>query len=212
MTEGNGSKVACYSQSCADKFSAHQKQGDMVIWGTHGTSEYRARLIFKDGFTNSELEDCSKKLQWLGTGVYFFENDKKAAEGWAVYRSGRDKSNPIVLIATLACSEDRFFDLNSPVQLELYRKYYNKVGLDAKQYVSRGDKIDGFILEVLCKELNVAMLRASLNTLDEFPIEPIEEYSRFVSGVQVQICVRDDACIKALDSGSREIQVNELIC
>jgi len=193
-------------------FAYHNAQNDMVIWGTHGTSENRTLIIFGSGFINSELKDCDSSLQWLGMGVYFFENDKVAAEGWAKYRAQTDvpKSNPVVLTATLACSEDRFFDLNCSKNIILYKRFYELVEKDAANHVKGDDKIDGLVLELLCKETDVAMLRACLNTFDEFPIQPIEEYSRIVSGMQVQICVRDGQCIKALES--TEIQVNEFVC
>jgi len=201
-----------YPKNCGEMFAHHQSKKDMVIWGTHGTSESRALMIFEKGFISSLLKDCSDSLQWLGTGIYFFDNNVEAAEGWAKFRAQQDvpESNPVVLTATLACSQERFFDLDCLKHLTLYKKFYKLVENDAANHVKKDDKIDGLVLEVLCKEMNVAMIRASLNTIDEFPLQPIEKYSRIICGMQVQICVRDGQCIKALES--MEIQVNELIC
>ncbi len=74
----------------------------------HGTLKKRADYIIKNGFFRS-----TKNTEWLGHGVYFFE-DLNYAQDWA-YSEGR-KTNPArepaVLTATIQCQDNEFFDLD----------------------------------------------------------------------------------------------------
>ena len=201
-----------YSDDCFGLFRSSVGGGLVTIWAHHGTSSSRATLILESGFKFSDETDCVHRLQWLGTGVYFFENDKASAMGWAKYRAQTDGlCKPVVFAAVLACDESRFLDFNNRYQFSLYERYYNAVKEDAIQHVEEGDKIDGLVLELLCKELDVAMMRACLNTVDRLPLQPAGKQSRLVDGMQVQVCVRDNQCIKALID-SQELNGHALIC
>jgi len=201
-----------YSDNCFGSFGDSHSKELLTIWAYHGTSSKRATSILETGFAFSAETDCVNRLQWLGTGVYFFENDKLSAMDWAKYRAETDDlCKPVVFAAVLACEQSNFFDFNDRKQFSLYKRYYDAVKEDAIQHVEDGDKIDGLVLELLCKELDVAMMRACLNTLDSLPLQSAGEWSRLVDGMQVQICVRDDQCIKSLID-SQELSSHALIC
>lgn len=203
---------AAQTGDCLRTYVHFQGLKQMVIWAHHGTSSIRSAKIVEDGFQPSAQKDVIDTFQWLGPGAYFFENDPKAAHGWARYRAQNDGGGcmPMILVAVLACDKARFFDLNQTEQVELYTRFYDRVKLDAKRFVASGDKVDGLVLEVLCKELNVAMIRACLNTIDRLPLTPIGEWSRIIKGNQVQVCVRDLESIKAVSN--YEAIGSEIVC
>jgi hypothetical protein len=53
-------------------------RGGVRVIGYHGTSDRHAEEILRDGFRPSEND-----YDWLGTGVYFFEEDAGRALRWA---------------------------------------------------------------------------------------------------------------------------------
>ena len=91
------------------------------IVGYHGTSESSANLILQQNcFHPSETSH-----EWLGKGVYFFE-DRNHAIGWANIRSKREHSgNAVVIAADISCNEGEIFDLDMPqnvIELENFYK------------------------------------------------------------------------------------------
>src|SRR5580693_442439 len=50
----------------------------MRVVGYHGTSRKRATSILRRGFKPSE-----NAFDWLGTGIYFFEENEERARAWA---------------------------------------------------------------------------------------------------------------------------------
>ena len=53
--------------------------------GYHGTSRRAARVVLRDGFRTSRNE-----YDWLGDGVYFFQDAPNRAREWAAQRYGSD--------------------------------------------------------------------------------------------------------------------------
>lgn len=92
---------------CSKKFGGLMFKGK----GYHGTIKKRADNILAHGFRLS-----NKNTEWLGTGVYFFE-DFKWAKSWAFQeteRAGKPKEEAAVLSAVIRCSDELFFDLDKP--------------------------------------------------------------------------------------------------
>ena len=60
-------------------------RGGIRVVGFHGTSGRRARSIVRYGFKRSE-----NAYDWLGTGIYFFEENEERARAWARKRWAED--------------------------------------------------------------------------------------------------------------------------
>jgi hypothetical protein len=50
-----------------------------IVYGYHGTSRTKAANILKQGFLASDND-----YDWLGTGIYFFQDAPIRATQWAI--------------------------------------------------------------------------------------------------------------------------------
>ncbi|HEU4965268.1 MAG TPA: hypothetical protein VFV52_15675 [Bacilli bacterium] len=82
--------------------------------GYHGTGAVQAGQIekhhFKVNLTRTPIDHKPRKVYWLGSGVYFFENDPDQARNFAQLFH----ETPIVLECTIDISEDKIFDVTDP--------------------------------------------------------------------------------------------------
>lgn len=97
---------------------------DMTITGYHCTTMKSAESILSSGFRPS-----TKPTEWLGTGVYFFEN-LALAKMWTPPKSA-DKTVPIdkvILISTLSCGVGgaALFDLDVEENMQKLQDEFNR--------------------------------------------------------------------------------------
>ena len=92
------------------------------ITGYHGTGQAHARDIIRENkFKNSE-----SAKEWLGCGVYFFE-DRNHAIGWANIRARRENDKyAVVLAADISFDADEIFDLDIPRNIIELEKFCEK--------------------------------------------------------------------------------------
>ncbi len=63
----------------------------LEIYGYHGTSQTKAASILINGFRASDND-----YDWLGTGIYFFQDAPLRAKQWAnTTASRKPRSNPL---------------------------------------------------------------------------------------------------------------------
>jgi hypothetical protein len=65
----------------------------LEIRGYHGTSQDQAKAILRDGFRASDND-----YDWLGTGIYFFQDAPLRAKQWAIQRY---PSDPAVICSSI---------------------------------------------------------------------------------------------------------------
>ncbi len=70
-----------------------QPRSPLPVRGYHGTSQAAADLIIRGGFLPS-----SNTYDWLGTGIYFWQDAPRRAREWA---EARHPASPAVLEATI---------------------------------------------------------------------------------------------------------------
>ena len=84
--------------------------GQICIIGYHGTGQSCADLILEE----KHFRESASKKEWLGSGVYFFE-DKNHAIGWANVRSQKcGEKYAVVIAADIQCQSNEIFDLDIP--------------------------------------------------------------------------------------------------
>lgn len=89
--------------------------GQICITGYHGTSQSCASSIL----TDKHFRESASKREWLGAGVYFFE-DRNHAIGWANIRSQkRGEEYAVVIAADIQYRRDEMFDLDIPENIAL---------------------------------------------------------------------------------------------
>jgi hypothetical protein len=88
---------------------------DRTVIGFHGTDRATAdRLVRGDPFTSS-----TREIEWLGTGIYFWEHAPKQAWDWAT--KVREHAQPAVVGAVFRLGN--CFDLLDPGNMTILRAY-----------------------------------------------------------------------------------------
>ncbi|MGL5033844.1 MAG: hypothetical protein ACRC6M_08595 [Microcystaceae cyanobacterium] len=172
----------------------------LCIYGYHGTNITRASAILHEGFNIS-----SNEYDWLGTGVYFFQDAPLRAWQWA---NALYPDNPVVIRALIQlenCLD--LFDVGwFPLLRNLYssfiKKYENSNQPLPKQNPerSKAHRLDcsffNYIVDILAQEEeNIEVIRGIFSEGDR-----IYANSAIFDLAHVQLAVRNTAII-------REIQI-----
>ncbi len=176
-----------------------------ILEGYHATYLKKAESILQGGFEDSISDE--KKLEWLGDGVYFWEEDYYAVQ-WNIISMEKEKketqiSDYAILKAVIKVNASRMIDISSPeggvvfnrLKEELITKY-EKDGREeiVKRLKNRSSKFWINVLEDggFFKDFDVitAIYKNEKN---------IEKYKDdIVLNVQRQICVKNKDCIKSV--------------
>lgn len=177
-----------------------------VVVGYHGTDRRTAQKVLIEG---ADLEPGTNPYDWLGTGVYFWENGYHRAHQFAVEKQARGQiETPFVLGAYIHLG--RCLDLADVWATSLLREYHEILAKAATEKgrslpVNRSAPSGGS--DLLLRFLDCAVINFCLDEADErdegyqtvrgvfeeggeaFPGAAIREKSH------VQIAVRDQGCI-----------------
>ncbi len=142
----------------------------------HGTSNENAKKICRDGF----IASCGEK-QFLGDGIYFYENSLKHAQNWA---ERYFKGEPIAIIKAQVVL-GRCLDLNNWEHRNLI--------VDVKErLISRGHKesTDAAVINFIAKNFN-----PKIDTVRACYVQPkygnLFPGSKFYSYSQLILCVKN---------------------
>lgn len=174
--------------------------------GYHGTLRENKNSIEDNGFDKSISTD--KNQQWLGEGVYFFEDEYYAVD-WNVLdikrniKKGIDLKvfDYIIFKASIICNANKMLDMSSPEGVELYKYFKCKL---KQKYIKEGKQIE---IEKLDKRSTKFWMNALSDNgfFDEFDVL-LASYIRskqkigkndddFIKNHQRQICVKELKCI-----------------
>lgn len=157
--------------------------------GYHGTLSNRASSILENGFEHSK-----KPNEWLGHGVYFFE-DIEWAKTWAMNQAKKDnyKHKASVLSAVLSCDDDAFFDLDKTENMQkLQSETYM---LAQRQYETGHPELKSDVMR--CVACNFWKMKYKTKIFAyTFPRMKYNAIGFPVNAEQRQFCVTDNRCIK----------------
>jgi hypothetical protein len=85
------------------------------VYGYHGTSQTKAASILKNGFLASDND-----YDWLGTGIYFFQDAPMRANQWAIEQHPQE---PAVICARIQL--DNCIDLLDIQWFPILKNIYN---------------------------------------------------------------------------------------
>ena len=170
-----------------------QPDSPLPVVGFHGTTRIAADLILADDFILSE-----NPYDWLGDGVYFFQDAPLRALEWAVDHHGPDAAVVGAKIQLIDCI-DLLDAAWTKLMTDAYDQFlglYKRAGLALPVQTPRAHRLDreviNYIAGVLQEEgMTIRCVRASF--AEGGPVYP---ESAFFDRGHVQIAVRDiDACI-----------------
>lgn len=189
----------------------NQALTDIQVYGYHGCSREVKELLLAD---KTQFKGSGNQWDWLGDGVYFWENDYVRAERWA---SEHHQHLGSVLGARISLSS--CFDLANSVAREFLPQAYEDMAILYQASARRLPKnvnpqdYTGEENDLVLRYLDRAVMHHLFNTL--LPqAQPEVKYgtvrapfqeggelypgSRFFERDHIQICVRDLDCIVEL--------------
>jgi hypothetical protein len=185
-----------------------------IILGFHGCDK-KVRDILVSG--KSEIKPSENEYDWLGHGIYFWENSISRAEEYAnILKSNPSRSgHPVKTPAVLGSVLDLGFcldltDFKNITLLKLAHKIlvetYQKSGFEIPQNTSGGSKTDLLKRSLDCAVIETLHLSRVENKLAPFDSvkaifwEGDEIYPKagFKEKTHIQLCIRNRNCIKGL--------------
>ncbi|WPX08550.1 hypothetical protein [Anaerocellum danielii] len=161
--------------------------------GYHGTTRESAIKIL----ASKKFLISRGKKQWLGEGVYFFENDLKQAYNWCT--KARKYRDWVIIKSRIEA--DTLLDLCDLETFELFEALVYKI---KNRIDNKGNN------KFRWRELHVIDLMYRLCPFDVVRAAYIVPSSKPISGtniypIQVQVCVKNIECIKSIE----EVYINE---
>ncbi|MCI8699746.1 MAG: hypothetical protein HFJ47_00190 [Clostridia bacterium] len=186
---------------------------DTTIVGYHGTENQSANLIL----SNNKYNKSNNEDDWLGSGIYFYDNLENAILYNIRNYINKNKIYPkyvdlieerVILVNVIKCKEDEIVDLNEFENLRkflgLWKIFYDKVKND-EEYKKLKLK-DGYMINWLYE--NTIYFKGCKIFKNVFNLDL--RFKRNISKIfnkktrigynlnQIFICVVDDSCIKSI--------------
>lgn len=187
--------------------SLYSTRSNLVI-GFHGCDKHLAEAVV---LGKTDLKPSANDYDWLGSGIYFWENNYDRAMAWAQERVGRSKKiqTPGVLGAVIDlgyCLD--LMDSACLTALEIAHDMlvttFHRDGLELPKNENIGSNTDLLIRKLDCAVIQVAhslSLKSEGRQYDSVRSMFTEgvalyENSGFASKSHVQLCVCNPNCIK----------------
>lgn len=155
--------------------------------GYHGTSKEAADLILKSNYFYSSRDE----EEWLGEGVYFFEDDSLQALDWC--KKVKKFNGYCILKSDIEAEK-----VVNMIDKKTYREFSELSKHIKGKYKTRSDHkprklINSVIFNIMYNIEKYDIVRAA------FPImtEEVADRSNIVP-MQIQLCVRNKECIKSV--------------
>lgn len=193
-----------------------------LIIGFHGCDQSICDIIVSG---QTMLKASRNNYDWLGHGIYFWENNYERAHEFAINPPGKGKiQNPAVLGAVidlqhcldlldkkyLCLLRDSYIDLISHFKNHGMKLPLNRIINDSKDLLIR--ELDCAVIENLHKTINQRQLQQFDSVRGVF-IEGQELYpgAGFNEKNHIQICIRNPNCIKGLFVPRKELSSEEVL-
>jgi hypothetical protein len=191
----------------------YSRQRGLVL-GFHGC-DVQIRNLTVSG--SQDLKSSQNDFDWLGHGIYFWENSLSRAEEYAIYLKSNPKrsKNPIKKPSVIGSVLDLGYclDLMDFRSLSLLRlayeilvETYQKSGFVIPQNTSGGSNSDLLKRELDCAVIETLHLSREENDLTPFDSvkavfwegNDLYPNAGFKEKNHIQICIRNRNCIKGL--------------
>ena len=171
-----------------------QSPAPLPVKGFHGTSKQAANLIIQSGFRVSQ-----NPYDWLGDGVYFFQDGLQHARGWAHEHHGR---NAAVIGAEILLDDcidllDMRWTRMMPIVYDQFLRNAKSLGLILPTQTTGAHRLDREVINYavgVLQEQGIAIRSVRASFWEGRPIYPD---SAFYELGHIQIAVRDvNFCIR----------------
>ena len=187
----------------------YHKTSSNIVYGFHGCDK-----SIRDSVINGDiLKKSVNSYDWLGSGIYFWENDPDRAYDWAIQLSKRKQSSikiPTIIGAVIDlgnCLDLMKLSSTEPLRVgyQLLKESYNKEGKKLPKNINLGSNTDILLRYLDCAVINQFIDFA--NESDTFnKYDSVRGYftegdyiypgATFKEKTHIQICVINPNCIK----------------
>ena len=169
---------------------------DSVVSGYHGTSSGAAERILGEGFQISR-----NTYDWLGDGVYFFQDAPHRAWEWASQRHGSDGAVLRAEIRTVDCMDLLDGRWNQVISdtYDSYLKNLRDSGRTMPTQSGGAHRLDREVINYTVGVLNESGIRIACVRAAFAEGRPVYPDSAIYDRAHIQIAVRDiAACIRGI--------------
>ena len=163
-----------------------------TLKGYHGTSKENAANILK----SRKFMPAGSSRDWLGRGVYFFENDPVQAYKFSKAKNRLPPERVCVLGATVEIRENQFIDLTVDEGREFFEQYASLLEEKLKALDKKDGGVwrhkEGYVADFLNEDMPYDFIKAAYRVPKKFQHELFD-----YEVTQIQICVKDTSCIIA---------------
>lgn len=164
--------------------------------GYHGTDRDAAKRIIKTKFIVNQ-----KHIGWLGTGIYFFEEDKELAKEYAKARHPKKIIDVIECI--LEVKSDEVFDTTKEDYQKAFHKYrqmFKKIA-EKEQMILKprnSEDLDGKVYDFIANKDKYILFRARTFTPSLLDREEGLLRSRVPNGVELCLKIENRVITKSI--------------
>lgn len=149
-------------------------------------------IIYKDSILKNGFYLSKNNNEWLGEGVYFWDNEKNAL--W--WKQNSKILERCVFVCELKCMINNYLDLDNKMEMSKFESYLNdylrsySTSKLAKPKFKNADECRKFFCDIYCSHNNICILSFT------FEHDIINKFG-FKTGAleRRQICVRNPECI-----------------
>lgn len=169
--------------------------GVEVVTGYHGTSRQSADVILRTG----DFIASRSPYEWLGDGIYFFQDGPLVALDWARQKYGADAvvlRSRIQLVDCIDLVDVAWWDTLTAVYDHVLERY----AVAARRRPRQGGLAHGIDCEavnVMCQQLEQAGFTPRSVRSGFIEGVPIRQNSAFFTRSHIQVCVRDQSVIES---------------
>ena len=158
-----------------------------IINGYHGTKKIYAKLIVnaKNYLISGTFKD------WLGKGIYFFQNDLHQAYMLSKFRNRLDHEDISVVYSEICSSQmiDLLID-DDRMFIEEYARSLKEKIIEEENIIGAWEHKEGYVLDYLYKEEPYDLVRAAYSVPSRETPPPLE-----YATIHIQVCVKNKECI-----------------
>ena len=179
----------------------------ITVYAFHGCDESVAEAVFAG---ETELRPSNNSYDWLGSGIYFWENAPERALRWAQEQHSRNPDlikKPAVVGAVVhlgACLNLMDKASNQPIK-ETYDALHealadaqkSRPGLAFPTNAGKLHRLDALVLNITCRFAEINKHPYDTVRAAFIEGEPVFKGSAIQSDTHIQLCVRNPASIVA---------------
>lgn len=190
----------------ATNWPIYERKSGLIL-GFHGTDKDTADKVISSD--NYHLRMSNKSNEWLGDGIYFWQDSPERAMQWA---KEKDFKNPTVIGAVIDLG--KCLDLFDRNNIKMVKFAHEVLQIQNKQAGTPMPKNVGKCSDLKSRKLDCAVINLILNIASEyqgpdgknitydsvrapfFEDGPVYENSGFYNNSHIQISIRNPDCIK----------------